>query len=158
MIILRMRITYSPPPTSVRRFNEVSRETYREGASYWTRQFLPRHFRHGADVRYGYKPRTPKYLRTRAKRGKPPLVHSGLTSSRISQGMPNIKPYPTRVKIELHVPSYIRMTPRGTKHPNMAREIFQTNVFERPQIHAVMGRYADRKLRETKERRTITIG
>lgn len=47
----------------------------------WHKDYMPRHFKIGADRIYGYKPRRPSTVKRKRRRGLPPLVETGLARS-----------------------------------------------------------------------------
>ena len=158
MYVVNLKITYDPPPSKYsRKFNATTKAAYLAGAKYWHQQFLPMHFRAGAESKYHYRTRTEKYLNRKGKRGKPPLVYSGATQEAVESYV-KIKPYPSRVRLEMHAPRYVKMVPRSAKHPNLGREIAETTPAEVAQIAAVMTKAAEKEMNKVRGRATIKIG
>lgn len=56
---------------------ELAEKALMAGADYWHTGILPKHFERGASGTYGYAPRSPTYLKSKGKSGKPGLVFSG---------------------------------------------------------------------------------
>ncbi len=120
---------------------EVLRAAYEDLGAFWHRKLLPRHFRKGAQDRYGYRPRSAAYLRRKkrdAARGRAieggttPLVYTGLLR-RLMTRSAIIRGFPTRARVEMERPSYmpIRKTPFTTVRGRVvARKADQPPIFE----------------------------
>jgi hypothetical protein len=130
---------------STRAWKEICRETMAEVGRHWFESFLRLHFREGAAARYGYQPRTAKYIRSKikaAKKGKAlaggvvPLLYTGDLREEV-QGYVYVRAFPTRATLTLHGPKYLSMTPRGSR-PNMGQEITAVSDEERFQMAALM--------------------
>lgn len=70
----------------------IAKPVLQEAVDYWHSNFMPKHFEPGAPQRYGYRGRTPKYLKAKyraALRGKPqarnPLTFSGKMREMVTQ-------------------------------------------------------------------------
>lgn len=120
---------------------EVLRASYEDLGGYWHRKFLPRHFRKGAQERYGYRPRQDSYLKRKrrdAARGKAieggttPLVYTGLLRRMMTRSA-IIRGFPTRARVEMQRPSYtpLRKTPFTTVRGKVvARKADQPPIIE----------------------------
>lgn len=134
-----------PPWLSQRKFREVMRGAHKHVGRTWHRDMLPRHFEQPAEGGgiYGYKRRSKKHLK-RKRRGvyreysgtggynwkldpaasKYALVFTGLTRDKVRDARPLIRAFPTRARVTMPAPSYVRMKPSGlTMMPHMAKEI-----------------------------------
>lgn len=126
---------------STRAWKEVCREAMADVGKLWFENYLKLHFREGAAGRYGYQPRSAKYLTSKiraAKKGKalaggvvPLLYHGDLRED--VQGYVYVKAYPTRATVRMHGPKYLSMTPRGSR-PNMGEEITAVAPEERERM------------------------
>ena len=79
---LRTTITYkgtADPKMGGKRLARILKKANRRVAFFWHLKILPEHFEEGADTKYRYRPRSEKYLKSKRKRGKPPLVLTGIT-------------------------------------------------------------------------------
>lgn len=149
MIHYRIKLTFDRPPDfSKRGWNEVLRAAMRAAAEHWHAEMLPRHFQRSAREVYGYQPRTAAYQRRKVREvmsGKAAaavdLVHSGLTRDSAVKP-PRIKAYPTRARLELLVPPYIKMRPdpRGRRKaaPAMGDELTRVTYRESQELAEVI--------------------
>lgn len=89
------------------------------GGRYWIKKILKQHFTHAGARKYHYEARSRKYLRRRDKRGKPPLVLSGLTRTRVrSRAVPTARvggKRGTRLRVKLSAPKYINYRPETAR-------------------------------------------
>lgn len=75
MIVFKLEISDRLTPE---RFSEAAKQAFSEAAKLWHQNMLPKHFKAGAAIRYGYKPRTKRYQKRKRYKGSPPaLVYSG---------------------------------------------------------------------------------
>jgi len=150
---------------SVRDVRRIRKAANRATALLWHRHYLRRHFRPGADVKYGYPARSPKYLdrkRRRASRGhyvkeggNAPLVYSGLSRSRMMRP-PTIRAYPTRARVDMAAPSYFRMTPRAGKHP-LGRQATKVIENERRPLTAHNAKETERGINATRRTKKTRV-
>ncbi len=72
------RIVYDAPEDDVRRIETALRAGLRKATQTWQKDVAPRHFRYGAQGRYGYKQRSRKYRdrKMRVYGHRRPLVYS----------------------------------------------------------------------------------
>lgn len=143
MIHYRIKMTFDKPPDFSRRgWQEVKRGAMRAAAEHWHAVMLQRHFAQSARGRYGYQPRSAKYQRRKvravmsgkAKSGHD-LVFSGLAMESALKP-PRIKAFPSRARLDLLSPPYIKMRPdrRGKRKamPAMGDEMTRV-VYEESQ-------------------------
>jgi len=121
-----------PPDVTVRAWRAIKTAAHAKQGKHWHRKFVKKHFRPGAANKYGYRPRSRKWVAKKialAKRaphkfpqgGRVPLVFTGETERSIRQ-VAIVRAYPTRCTIEMHGPRHVTMTPRGNR-PWLAKEI-----------------------------------
>jgi len=117
-----------------RRFPNLLAESISTAIKNWHQQVMPGHFRSGAFSKYGYARRVPRYLASRKKRGKPPLVYSGQSRRMLSLPMSIVKSKGT-VKGKFNVPNTMRyFWMRGRNHPDMPKELKAMTQAERDQF------------------------
>jgi hypothetical protein len=136
-----------PPYLSIRKFRKIMKRNHEWVGRTWHKHVLPLHFKQPAagGGRYGYAARKPKYLAGKRRRatdkikwrrvrsgksnaviegGRFALVGGGETRHRAVDFPPDIKAFPTRVTVKMHVPKYASMTPKASnKGPNLGKEI-----------------------------------
>jgi len=118
MIHYRITMKFDRPPDFSRRgWKEVQRAAMQAAAEHWDEAMMPGHFEQNARSRYGYQPRSSGYQKSKIKavmrgkaRGGMDMVFSGLTQDSAMK-RPLIKAFPTRARVDLLVPSYIKMIP-----------------------------------------------
>jgi hypothetical protein len=146
MIHYRIKLTFDRPPDfSNRGWKEVLRGAMRAAAEHWHAEMLPRHFERSARERYGYQPRTAAYQRRKIRSGRATggvdLVYSGLSRDSALKP-PRIRAYPSRARLELLVPPYIKMRPdpRGRRRaaPAMGDELTRVTYQESQELSEVM--------------------
>jgi hypothetical protein len=120
-----------PVGFTIRLWRSTLKESMTELGLYWWRTYAPMHFKQDAAGRYGYKPRSEKYLRSGWKRGKPPLFLTGETFKRVVQTTPMIRAYPTRATLDFRTPRYVNMRPMAPNKPNLGKEITTVTPGER---------------------------
>lgn len=153
MLPLKTRLTITQPPdVAIRAWRIVLRDAHELQGKAWVRLYSPRHFRPSAAARYGYRPRSPRYLHTKlrlAKSGRAvagpgtPLVLSGTLrdNARVNQ----VRGFPNRAKITRSVPGYATFRPRGNR-PNLAAEQFAVTADERDELSKILDAEAQRGL------------
>lgn len=144
MLYYRITITFDRPPDfSKRGWREALRGAMRAAAEHWHAAIMPRHFERSARGRYGYQPRTAKYQRRKmfsgAARSGLDLVYSG-RARESAMRRPLIRAYPTRARLDLLVPPYIKMKPdpRGRRKaaPAMGDEMTRVTFEEAEELAA----------------------
>lgn len=124
----------------------IMRDVHSEVGSFWWEKMLPDHWREGASQRYGYAPRSKKYLRQKiraAKSGKAlagglvALLYSGDTRARVLAAV-KLSATAKEVKIRMSASWYVGMVPKKTKHPNMGAEITATTDQQRQAMAGFM--------------------
>jgi hypothetical protein len=126
-IYITLQVT-RPPDITVRNFRRILRDAHQAMGQKWIKEILPGHFKPGAESKYGYAPRTDRYLNdkregkkrevsirqrrrpTEARRraiegGMSPLVYTGTLRRTIKQSA-KVRGYPTRATISLKVTDY----------------------------------------------------
>lgn len=122
-------------------------------------EMLPERFKKGAAQKYGYKPRSPKYLAWKLKKFKSrrPMRNgqyvegSGVTDNVLSGDMRDqmtragvIRSFPTRVSVTMNGPRYMTMRTRGSQ-PDKLNEVFTTTEGERQRLAAEMEKVLERE-------------
>lgn len=146
-MLLQFTITTERPiDIPIRAWREISRAGMQAVGLYWDQRFKMRHFEAGAESRYGYKPRSAKYLRRKrkgmVKRGRSvypvmdggasPIVFSGDTRGDIR---PPHYPVAMPTRLDVRMPTrgaYIQMRPDPRKRdaPNLGEELTRTTTDE----------------------------
>ena len=135
---------------------------------YHDRIVQPRKFEPDAAERYGYQPRTDKYLE-RKKRiaahswrvkdgGEKDLVYSGMTRTRVlAKQYP--RAFPTKVWVDIPTPSYVQMRPNKTKWkmPAMGQELVSITPDEQREMEVAFQAAVEERLNEIHERKTRKI-
>lgn len=130
---IRLNIRYDMPGlfATVRDKREVLRAAWADAGLKWHQEYLPRHFKPGAAFRYGYRPRTNKYLARKVRDarvgkategGTTPLVYSGLFKRSVT-GLATVRGFPSRFTVYMNAPSYVPQKSRDQKQPPLAEEV-----------------------------------
>lgn len=137
---------------------------------YHDREVQPRKFVQGAAERYGFQPRSEKYL-ARKKRiaqhswrvkegGERELIYSGMTRT-ITLRRQYPRPFPTRVWVEIPTPSYVQMRPNRTGSraamPATGQELVSITSDEYTAMEAVFVAAVEAKLNQIRERKTRRV-
>ena len=98
---------------------------------YWHGHFRGKHFRGGAQSRYGYKPRSRRYeTKKRRKLGYViPLVYTGM-AKRMAALPPDVRGTSSRATAKMSVPWYFNMTPTRRNAPALGQELIRTTAGE----------------------------
>ena len=168
---LYTKITFDPPATKYgRKLPEVTREGHRRIMLFWHRKYVKRHFNVGARSRYGYKPRSKKYLWRKgqlikavasgivALNSRHDMVLTGLTRDK-ALGRPHVKAWPTRAKLTMFTPSYVKMKPNLSKRnaPNLGQELTRTIPEEKREMDRELERVVIKGLRNIRGKYTVII-
>lgn len=130
---------------SARAVKRVTRGCFDAIGREWQKKFLPRHFSTEAMARYGYRERSKKYMRRKmlGKKGRTPLVYSGMLKRALTGFTQRQTAYPSRVTIHLVGPSYLNINYKPGR-PNLGREIMAVSADEKNALaehaHGVMFR------------------
>lgn len=130
-----IRTTHSDyPELKARQLGEASRASNRAMAEVWVQTMLPDHFSPSAHYKYGYAPRSKRYMDRKRKLaargvvldgGQTDLVFTGRLRHMLTQIQPLIKSYPSRASAILFGTPYFTDRPRNPRKPNMGREVTQ---------------------------------
>ena len=153
-----------PTDISKRGWREALRAGWRAVGEVYEEEVKPRKFDPDASERYGYKPRSEKYLRKKRKRakyswrvkngGERLLVYSGVTRTAVMRTH-RPRAFPTRVTIDIAAPSYIQMRPRNANRPNMGEELTSMTADEIQQAERVFEATVERALARLREKRKV---
>lgn len=128
-----------------RQLREMSRASHREAGEHWQRSMLPKHFQSGAAKRYGYKRRSPKYVKSKPNRpgvkkgGRVPLVLTGLTEL-LMRRRQIVKAFPTRATLDIPGPRYVAMRRKDPRLPNLGEEITAVDQRDETELTALYDR------------------
>lgn len=124
-----------PPEVTIRAWRDITRSSHAEMAERWYTEFMPLHFRQDAAAKYGYQPRSAKYLKRKQQRGSAgiartgieaggrlPLVYTGLLR-RSARAFVQIRGFPTRGVVTMALPAYATIKPYQSGRPNLAKEL-----------------------------------
>lgn len=127
-----------PLDVSGRRWKEAQRAGWYAVGKYYDEVIKPRKFAQGADTRYGFKPRSPGYLKRKEKERRDPksLVYGGKTRTAVMRRH-YPRAFPSRVSVDLPTPTYIVMRPRRANHPNMGAELTSITADEYREMERV---------------------
>jgi len=168
-----IKITETQPiDITIRAWRTITRGSHKRIGDEWFQEKFEKHFEPNAWSRYGYSPRTAKYLaykrhlfRYGAKskvnglvlqlQGEgQDLVLTG-TLSRLLAVTFEARGYPTRVTLKATTTVYAPM--RARKTPDMIDEIFRLTPAELTDYTRRLGRYVAAGIRDVRGRRVTTI-
>jgi hypothetical protein len=158
MLGYQVRVTLDRPTDfSIRAWRAVKREAHRQTVLYWHRTYLKGHFTEEAMTKYGYQPRSPKYLARPFKRGKPPLYHSGVTYQAAVRGVPLVRAFENRARLDMATPSYVKMRPdrRYNTRPNLGDEMTRATYEEKQDLEAFLRDRLQEGVQNYRETQTI---
>lgn len=74
-----------------RLYADAREQALRAAGEYWAKEILPAHFNAGAEKKYGYAPRTERYLRRKRRegRGQDPNVYTGRLAQKMLATAPS---------------------------------------------------------------------
>lgn len=168
MISIKALIDYDLPGLfgTERERREVLRTAWADCGQEWHKKYLPRHFRRGADTRYGYRKRTDKYLQRKtrdARRGRAieqgltPLVYSGQLRRTLTQSA-TIRSFPSRFKVEMTSPTYAPQRQRSDRQPPLIEEAFRLRDEEQEQLANFLADRITHHNERVRHRRRVRIG
>lgn len=153
-----------PPDIGARRFSDFSKAGMTVAGRLWETRFVRRHFRAGAASRYGYKTRSPGYLRKKKglaakgkvkKGGAAPLVFTGLLEEQMTRrGI--LRAFPTRITIRKPAGPYVTTRPQNGR-PNIPEEITATVPEEDARMDKAYDKVVTRHMNTFRARRTKKI-
>lgn len=145
---------------------EVVRAAWSDAGLKWHQEYLPRHFKAGAAMRYGYRARSAAYLKRKArdaKRGKAieggttPLVYSGLLK-RMLTTLATIRGFPSRFTVLMDAPSYVPQKQRTTTQPPVAAEATRLRADEANALANYLASRITYHNNRVRRRRRVRIG
>lgn len=153
-----------PADVSGRAWREAHRAGWYAVGTYHDKEVQTRKFDADAERRYGYQPRSARYL-ARKKRigqrsykikegGERLLVASGMTRTAVLRRQ-YPRPFPTRVTLDIPTPSYVQMRPRRANMPAMGVELTSITAAEQTSMEAVFIEAAEKFL-ESVRIKTVT--
>jgi len=140
MIEISHVIIDSPVEDLPRGYRKIQKEAGRKIVKHWHEKDLPKHFRQGAEFKYGYAKRSARYLKRKERklssRGRP-LVYTTLSLRQLTRFI-NIRGTAVRATGTMHAPSYFRKRSGG---PDLRKElttVLQTEAEAMAEIHRQM--------------------
>ena len=174
---VRGRITYvGAPDATLRELNRAAKEGLQESGRFWHQWMMPDHFERSARRRYGYRERTIRYMKQKAKRfgSNTDLVKSGTLKRQLRRRV-QITGTSKKMTVSLRGPAYFHMFPKGSrvnpdKHPTndkgerppravsvMAAEVTATTQDEINQLAKIVDQHATKRLNNTRTRRVVNV-
>ena len=149
--LLRMKLEM-PDMFSIRVWRDVMRNSHREVGRYWLKNILPKHFEPGARARYGYKPRTERYMRSKAKtrHGTTDLVYTGRARDQL-QSTGVVRGFPSRTTVTMLSPNYMptnQLTSAKRNQPFMVGEFLQLTEDDRVELESIFAQAFDKYYNE----------
>ena len=159
MIPISIRITFSiPPDFSKRGFKEVQRQANAEAVLEWFHKFLKGHFDAGASAKYAYQARKWKFSKKNPKsRYQPALVHTGLTRDTALRGTPLVRAFPTRARLDIPTPPYVKMVPGKGGRPNLGAEMVALAYSELGYLEQFLVKAIERGIERVKQSGSRTV-
>lgn len=150
---LRLIFKVTPDDVPTRRMEMISRDAMYLVGELWEQRYKPLHFGPGASAKYRYRQRSREYQDRKYRKfgHREVMVWSGLTKASVLQKL-YPRAYPTRVRVDLPTPSYIRMVPRGGK-PALGDELTRTNYGEDKYLEKVWGEKCEADMQEWIDKR-----
>lgn len=148
MLPITIEVKTRPPEVSKRAWSAATKAGFAAAGKLWHRVMLPQHFKPGAGMKYGYRPRSTKYLEAKLRAGKSgravdggrsPLVYTGLMRDLLTNH-PIYRAYPTRVTVRMPGPRYVGMRVFKANQPNKAAELTKVTPGEKRDLAAVIKR------------------
>jgi hypothetical protein len=121
-------IMHSPVADLPRGFAKAQKKGGKFAVLHWHEKILPRHYRHGAEHKYGYKQRTAAYERRKklrkSSRGRP-HVYTALTVRQATRHA-YYHGTATRATIDMVAPSYYTQRRKASNAPDLVKEVTTT--------------------------------
>jgi len=164
---LKFKLIEKRPVGVVRdKWREICRKAFQLVGEYWFRNMLKNHFTAQAKFTYKHKPRSSKYKTNKARlaqRGKVAMggvvdnVFSGDTMRQVT-GQALIRGFPTRVKVSMFGPNYLRMRFKaGSNQPNKKAELITTTDAEQNILKKIMREYIVQQIKAIRAKKTTVI-
>jgi hypothetical protein len=131
---------------------------------YHDRVVQPRKFAADAASRYGYQPRSPRYMRRKQRLakaswrvkegGERDIVYSGVTRTAVlNRQYP--RAFPTKVWVDLPTPSYVSMRPNTRKRrmPALGQELVSVTAEEKGEMETEFEAAVEARLNQLRERK-----
>jgi len=157
MFLLRITLTQKRPPGVVRdKWREICRRAWYIVGEYWFRNFLKQHFTEQAKYKYKHRPRSSKYQRNKERLAQRGIVAEGGRVDNVFRGdlmraitsQAVIRGFPSRVKVSMFGPSYLRMKFKaGTNQPNKKVEIVTTTQAEQNVLKRLFRQFVVEQIR-----------
>lgn len=174
---IRGRITYvGAPDATARDLGRAVKGGLQRAGLYWHTRILPKHFTRSARRRYGYQPRTEKYVRQKLRRygSGTDLVKTGALKRQVTRRSA-ITGTSKKMTVHLRGPSYFHMFPKGSrvnpeKHPTndkgerppraiakMAAEATAVTQDEINLLARLVDHHATKRLQRNRTRRVVNV-
>jgi hypothetical protein len=127
-----IKVTELRPPDLARdKFREICKKAFAHIAHYWYKNFFPRHFTSQAKRKYNHTARNPAYVEKKKRLARRGIVALGGAVDGVFTGrMANellagaiVRAFPTRGRITMKGPNYMRINFRKAGRANLKREL-----------------------------------
>lgn len=159
MVAKIVAITYiGGPKAKAKGMSKAVKASLKNVTLEWVAKVLPGHFRPGAAARYGFKPRTPEYIKARKRvtGGDQDLVFTGNTRDTVTQGA-RISGSAKKFAYRATAPWYVGMTKKMPHLPNLGQEIVTTNSRERQDMAKRLSNLIPKELERIKDEKVERV-
>lgn len=146
-----------PEGVSVRAWREALKAGWFAVGEYYDQVVQPRKFEPGAAARYGFKPRTDRYLKRKERiaavswrvkdGGKLDLVFGGTTRTSVLRTQ-YPRPFYNRVVVETPTGDWIQMRPKKANRPNLGEELASVAADERAEMETIFQTVVEARIQE----------
>lgn len=150
------------PEEDIKRQERGLREGLKNATVYWQRNVAPRHFKYGAQGKYGYQQRSKKYRKRKEREGKGniPLVYSGRTQEWVLHRFdsPRTRKTPLGITgaLRVVVPKYFYMY-RGAG-PDKWAELAATIDPEYEEMFKIVDVVLEKEMNKPRRKRRVRVG
>jgi hypothetical protein len=146
-----------PEAVSIRAWREALKAGWFAVGEYYDKVVQPRKFEPGAATKYGFRPRTERYLKRKERTaavswrvkdgGKLSLVFGGVTRTAVLRTQ-YPKPYYNRVVVDTPTPDYVQMRPKKANRPNLGEELSSLAPDERAEMEKIFQAVVEARIQE----------
>lgn len=142
MLTIRGYMTGSPRAVAAE-FRRGLRDELAAVAVQWHRQFMPQHFRAGAEGKYGMKPRSARYTIRKARKfgHRNPLEFTGMLKAMVRQQV-RVTGSSKRARLTMNGPRYLYAYRKDYGQADKAAELTATTAEE----WAELGRFLEQRM------------
>lgn len=160
MVTIKRIIIENPPEEDAERFNRGLRAGMKDAVKLWQREIAKKHFRDGADTKYGYAPRQREYLQRKFSTWghRRPLVFTGNTEKWVRYRMAEPRVWKVgdgglSCRLPVKVPKYFFM--RRGNAPDKYAELIATVPDEYEVLFKRVDEAIDRELERGSSTRKV---